>query len=191
MAAEGLVLFHGAGGDRNHPVFVALERSLSVPVERIDFPYRRKGPGRRPPDRMPKLIDAVKAATVEAGQRFGIDTTDLVIGGRSMGGRAASLAVADGLAVGGLLLLSYPLHPPGKPERLRTQHFAALDIPVLLVQGDRDPFGKPPEFAEQLTAIPGPVRELWLTGPRSGHDPKDREDEIVPVVQEWMAELCP
>ncbi len=189
MAAEGLVLFHGAGGDRNHPLFIALEHGLSVPVERIDFPYRRKAPGRRPPDRMPKLIEAVNLATAETAELWGVETSDLVIGGRSMGGRAGSLAVAEGLSVGGLLLLSYPLHPPGKPDRLRTEHFAALDVPILLVQGDRDPFGKPSEFAEHLETIPGAVNQLWLTGPRSGHDPKGRHDEIVPAVREWMASL--
>ncbi len=131
MGAKGLVLFHGAGGDRDHPLFVALEHDVGTPVARIDFPYRRKGPGRRPPDRMPKLIEAVDLATAESAELWGVETSDLVIGGRSMGGRAASLAVAEGLAVGGLLLLSYPLHPPGKPDRLRTEHFAALDVPVL------------------------------------------------------------
>ncbi|NNE95014.1 MAG: dienelactone hydrolase [Acidimicrobiales bacterium] len=187
MALSGLILFHGAGGDRDHPLFLALEQQLDVPIGRVNFPYRKKGPGRRPPDRMPKLIKAVNEAVGEAVEEWDLVPTDLAIGGRSMGGRAASMAIAEGLQVGGLVLLSYPLHPPGKPENLRVEHLSELDLPVLLVQGDRDPFGKPDEFIPHLNTIPGTVTEVWLTGPRSGHDPKNREGEIVPAVQDWMA----
>ena len=188
MALSGLILFHGAGGDRDHPLFLALEEELDVAVARINFPYRKKGPGRRPPDRMPKLIQAVNEAVESAAEEWGIAPSGLAIGGRSMGGRAASMAIAEGLQVGGLVLLSYPLHPPGKPEKLRVEHLSELDLPVLLVQGDRDPFGKPDEFAPHLGSIPGTVTEVWLTGPRSGHDPKNREDEIVPAIRQWMAD---
>lgn len=186
VAAGGMVLFHGAGGDRDHPLFLALEERSPIPVARVDFPYRRKGPGRRPPDRMPVLVEAVRAAAAEACREWQIPMSAVVIGGRSMGGRAASIAVAEGLDVGGLLLLSYPLHPPGKPSSLRVEHFEQIGVPVLLVQGDRDPFGKPDEFAPSLARIPAPVTEVWLSGPRSGHDPKGREDEIVPAVLDWL-----
>jgi predicted alpha/beta-hydrolase family hydrolase len=186
MAIKGLILFHGAGGDREHPLFLALEERLDISVDRVNFPYRQKGPGRRPPDRMPKLIVAVNAAVASAVSKWDVEVDEIAVGGRSMGGRAASIAIAEGLEVGGLVLLSYPLHPPGKPDKLRVEHLRDLDLPVLLIQGDRDPFGKPDEFAPHLATIPGDVTEVWLTGPRSGHDPKAREDEIVPAVSEWL-----
>ncbi len=189
MAVRGLILFHGAGGDRDHALFLALEAALDIPVARINCPYRQKGPGRRPPDRMPKLLDAVNEAVSGSAEAWGVAPSDIALGGRSMGGRAASIAVAEGLESAGLVLLSYPLHPPGKPEKLRVDHFPQIDVPVLLVQGDRDPFGKPDEFKDHLSAIPGAVNECWLTGPRSAHDPKGREDEIVPVVVDWLNAL--
>jgi len=180
----GLVLFHGAGGDRDHRLFLRLEEELALPVARVNFPYRRKGPGRRPPDRMPKLIDAVNEAVVESAETWGVSPKRLVVGGRSMGGRAASMAMADGLTVAGLVLLSYPLHPPGKPEKLRVDHLDRLDRPVLLVQGRKDPFGTPEEFAQHLGAIPGPLTEHWVDG---GHDPRPtRDDEIVSAVLRWL-----
>lgn len=187
LAADGLVLFHGAGGNRDHPLFLAIEERSPVPVARVNFPYRERGPGRRAPDRMPVLVEAVRAATLEACREWSVEPSSVAIGGRSMGGRAASVAVAEGLGAGGLLLLSYPLHPPGKPDSLRVEHFERIGIPVLIVQGDRDPFGKPDEFAPHLARIAGPVTEVWLTGPRSGHDPKGREDEVVPAVLDWLS----
>lgn len=188
MGIKGLILFHGAGGDRDHPLFLALEEQLDLPVARVNFPYRKKGPGRRPPDRMPKLVESVNDAVSTATSQWGLVPTELAIGGRSMGGRAASIAIAEGLEVGGLVLLSYPLHPPGKPDKLRVEHFEDLNLPVLLVQGDRDPFGKPEEFGPHLATIPGEVTEVWLSGPRSGHDPKNREDEIIPAMTTWLAQ---
>ncbi len=185
----GLVLFHGAGGDRDHRLFLHLEqeigRGLDLPVRRINFPYRQKGPGRRPPDRMPRLIEAVREAVDEAAEGWSVQPSRVVVGGRSMGGRAASMAMAEGMKAAGLLLLSYPLHPPGKPDRLRVEHFGDLVKPVLLVQGRRDPFGSAEEFAEHLPVIAGPVTELWIDG---GHDPRpSRDDEITAGVVQWLA----
>lgn len=185
---DGLVLFHGAGGDRNHRLFLAMEEQLAVPIARCEFPFRQKGPGRRPPDRMPVLlasaVEQIEAAAIE----WGTTTDRIAVGGRSMGGRVCSMAAADGLAVAGLLLLSYPLHPPGKPEKLRTAHFPDIKVPVLLAQGSSDPFGKEPEFAEHLPAIAGPVEQLWLQ--RTGHDPVERcDDDIIAATQAWIAAL--
>jgi predicted alpha/beta-hydrolase family hydrolase len=134
---------------------------------------------------MPRLIEAVCAAVHDAADRWETTPSRIVIGGRSMGGRAASMAVADGLATAGLLLLSYPLHPPGKPDRLRVEHFDQLTKPVLLVQGRSDPFGTPEEFAEHLDAIPGPVTQCWVDG---NHDPRPtRDDQIVAATLDWLA----
>lgn len=97
------------------------------------------------------------------------------------------MAVAEGLEAAGLLLLGYPLHPPGKPEKLRVDHFEAINCPTLVVQGTRDPFGKPDEFARHLPAIPGPVVEHWVD---ANHSPAEKlDDDIVAVVRSWLAHL--
>lgn len=186
MTGTGLVLFHGAGGDRDHHSFLALEAGLGPNVARINFPYRQKGPGRRPPDRMPKLIAAVQGAVDEYCAAWRLDPGQLVIGGRSMGGRAASMAVAEGLAVAGLLLLSYPLHPPGKPDRLRVDHFDRVMCPTLLIQGSRDPFGTRAEFAAHLPALAGPLQQEWID---ANHDPKGHDDYILATVADWLSGL--
>ncbi len=182
---KGLILFHGAGGDRDHRLFLALEEHLDIPVARCNFEYRQNNPGRRPPDRMPKLIASIEEQTVGLAEDWGLEQNELVLGGRSMGGRACSMAVAEGLEAAGLLLLSYPLHPPKKPDKLRVEHFSELDLPVLLIQGASDPFGKEPEFAEHLPSIPGPVSQVWLE--RTGHDPVAKHDPtVLAAVSDWL-----
>ena len=182
----GLLLTHGAGGGAGQHTLVALEEGLDVPVRRIEFTYRREG--RRFPDRAPKLIAEVRSAAETFAAELGTTTARLVLGGRSMGGRMCSMAVAEGLPAAGLVLLSYPLHPPGKPDKLRVDHFGAIDVPTLFVNGDRDPFGTPEEFAAHLGAIAGSVTAHWLEG--QGHDPKPRSDaEIVVAVGAFLAAL--
>ncbi len=181
-----MVLFHGAGGDRDHQTFLALEAELSVPVHRVNFPYRQKNPKRGFPDRMPKLLEAVDQAVNEASEMWGIPPDRIVVGGRSMGGRAASIAATQGLNPAGLLLLSYPLHPPKKPENLRVDHFGDIACPVLLIQGNRDPFGTPEEFAHHLPAIQTEVTEVWLD---ANHGPKRFDSQIVAETQEWLNSL--
>ncbi len=182
---KGLVLFHGAGGNRGHRLLVALEEALEIPVARCNFAYRDKGLGRRPPDRMPKLIASIEEQTAKLAKEWGLRPKDLVLGGRSMGGRACSVAVAEGVPAAGLIWLSYPLHPAGKPENLRTEHFPQLSLPILLVQGKSDPLGKEYEFAEQLPAIPGEVTQVWLE--RTGHDPVAKHDPtVIDAVTAWL-----
>ncbi|MDA3038404.1 MAG: dienelactone hydrolase [Actinomycetota bacterium] len=196
VAPGGLLLFHGAGGDRDHRLFLAIEAALSLPatglslpVARCNFPYRDKGLGRRPPDRMPKLLESVQEHVQRCSTAWDVPSETLVLGGRSLGGRAASLAVADGLDAAGLVLLSYPLHPPGKPERLRTEHFGRLHLPVLLVQGDADPFGNRAEFDAHTPSILGPFEQLWLE--KAGHDPAAKHDAaIVGAVAGWLSKLA-
>lgn len=182
----GLLLTHGAGGGADQHTLVALEEGLDLPVRRVEFPYRREG--RRFPDRAPKLIETVRSEAEAFASDLGSTTDRLVLGGRSMGGRMCSMAVAEGLPAAGLVLLSYPLHPPGKPEKLRVEHFSGMDVPTLLVNGDRDPFGTPEEFAAHIGAISGEVTVHWLQS--QGHNPKPRVDpEIVAVVGAFLAEL--
>jgi predicted alpha/beta-hydrolase family hydrolase len=184
MNVSGVLLAPGAGSDRDHHTLVALERGLApMHVERIDFPYRKAG--RKAPDRAPKLVEAVRNETEQLAAHLGCQSADLVIGGRSMGGRMCSMAVSDGLPAAGLVLISYPLHPPGKPEALRTDHFPVVTVPVLFVHGTRDPFGSPEELALASHAIAGPVSHIWVEGGR--HDLAGSDDVIVSAIRNWLA----
>lgn len=183
MKAGALLLTPGAGADRDHHTLVALEDGLApLPVGRIDFPYRREG--RRAPDRPAKAVACIVEEAAALVAATGVEPGALVLGGRSYGGRMCSLAVAEGLPAAGLVLLSYPLHPPGKPDRLRTEHFGQIGVPCLFVSGERDPFGSPDELTEATAAIAGPVTHVWLPG---GHDPKGQDEAIVAAVREWLS----
>ena len=185
-SVAGLLLAHGAGGGADQHTLVALEDGLDVPVRRMEFGYR--GEGRRFPDRAPKLIAQVRAEAEAFAAELGTTTARLVLGGRSMGGRMCSMAVAEGLPAAALVLLSYPLHPPGKPDRLRVEHFRGIGVPTLFVGGDRDPFGTPEEFAAHIGAIAGAVTVHWLE--RQSHDPKPSTDtEIVAAVSAFLDAL--
>jgi predicted alpha/beta-hydrolase family hydrolase len=119
---------------------------------------------------------------------LGAGVERLVLGGRSMGGRMCSMVVAEGLPAAGLVLLSYPLHPPGKPERLRVDHFADVRVPTLMVNGDRDPFGSPEEIERETAAVAGPITVHWLVG--QGHDPGPAvEGEIIHAVTAFLGTL--
>ena len=185
-AVGAVLLTPGAGAGRDHPTLVAVEEALApLPVERIDFPYRREG--RKAPDRAPKLIACIREEAEALAERAGVEPDRIVLGGRSMGGRMCSMAVAEGLPAAGLVLLSYPLHPPGKPEKLRVEHFGDLSVPCLFLSGDRDPFGKPDEISEHTASIPGAVTLSWLEG--TGHDPKGRDEGIAGTVATWLADI--
>jgi len=177
-----LLLFPGAGSSSDHPTLVAIEQAVApMRCVRADFPYRLAG--RRAPDRPPVLLAAVRAAAA-------LLDDELVLGGRSMGGRICSLAVGDPdapLAARGLVLVSYPLHPPGKPDRLRVEHFGRLGVPCLFVHGTRDPFGSPDELAHHTAAIPGAVTHHWVPGGR--HDLRGAEVEVASVVAQWLRAL--
>lgn len=178
--AMGLLLTPGAGGSREHSTLIAVEQAVApIPCLRLDFPNRIAG--RRAPDRPEVAVAHVAAAAAAFAAELGTTTDQLVLGGRSFGGRMCSLAVAQGLPVAGLVLLSYPLHPPGAPEKLRTAHFADLDVPVLFVSGERDPFGSPEEFAAQVRSIPGEVSTVRLRG---GHDPR-ADPQVAAAVADW------
>src|SRR5205807_8496771 len=139
---RAVLLAHGAGAGRNAAPLVACARALAaagIPSLRFDFPYRAAG--RKAPDRPPVLLGAVREAAADLAQRTGLLPERLVLGGRSMGGRYCSLAVGDPddpLPALGLVLLGYPLHPAGRPDNLRVEHFPRLRVPVLFLSGDRD-----------------------------------------------------
>jgi uncharacterized protein len=180
----GLLLAPGAGADRNQAALVAIDEAATaagVDVVRMDFPYRKAG--RRAPDRAPVLI----AAVVEEAAPLAARTERLVLGGRSMGGRMGSMAVAAGLPAAGLALVSYPLHPPGKPEKARTAHFPDLHVPCLFVSGTRDAFGRPDELEAAVTTIPGPVTVRWIDG--GDHGLRGKDATVAAIVAEWLAQL--
>jgi hypothetical protein len=178
-----LLLFPGSGSDRNHESLVAIERAVRpLRTDRLDFPYRIAG--RRPPDRAPVLMQAVRDAAK------GMRRSGLVLGGRSMGGRICSMVVGDEdqpLPVKGLVLIAYPLHPPGKPDRLRVEHFGRLSVPCLFVSGTRDTFGTPEELLQWTSTIPGAVTHHWLD--RKGHDLRGCDTQIADVVKNWLSVL--
>ena len=102
-----------------------------------------------------------------------------------MGGRMCSMAIADGLPAAGLVLVSYPLHPPGKPDRLRVEHLPRLTVPTLAVSGTRDPFGTPDELTAELAAVSGPLTLVLLDGAR--HELTGRVDQLVDAFSSWIS----
>ena len=188
---RALLLTPGAGSGRNHPTLVGIEKAVApLPVARVDFPYRREG--RKAPDRPPKLLACIAEEAAALVERANVQPAELALGGRSMGGRMCSMAVAEGLPAAALVLLSYPLHPPGKPDSLRIDHFGALDLPCLFVSGTKDPFGSPAEIEALTAAIPGPVTHVWIEG--AGHEVKDlkndpRQRRVIDAVAGWLQDL--
>jgi uncharacterized protein len=183
-----LLLFPGAGSSSTHSSLVAIEKAVApMPCRRADFPYRKAG--RKAPDRPPVLLQAVRdeAAPLLAAEH---EPAGLVLGGRSMGGRICSMVVGDAddpLPSRGLVLISYPLHPPGKPDSLRVEHLPRLDVPCLFIHGTRDPFAAPKELQHWTATIPGPVTHHWVEG--RGHDLKGADAEIAETVASWIAGL--
>jgi predicted alpha/beta-hydrolase family hydrolase len=186
MKPGALLLAPGAGSNRENPSLKAIEQAVApMPVARMDFPYRKAG--RSAPDRPPVLLAAVEEEAAALVRAAHIRANRLALGGRSMGGRICSMAVADGLPAAALVLISYPLHPPGKPENLRVEHLARLAVPCLFVSGTRDPFGSPEELAEWTATIPGPVTHEWIDGGR--HELKGADARIASTVAGWLRGL--
>jgi len=166
---DALVLTHGAGGDAHAPLLVALAEAFAetgLTVLRCDLPYRQARPHGPPRGSGTEDREGVRRAiefcrTLMPGRVF--------LGGASYGGRQASmLAAEDAKVCDALLLLSYPLHQPGKPEQLRTKHRAQLAVPTLFVSGAKDPFGSPEELEHATKLVPTEPRLLIIDG--VGHD---------------------
>jgi predicted alpha/beta-hydrolase family hydrolase len=187
-----LALAHGAGAPMDSPFMNAVARGLGekgVRVARFEFSYmrqKRETGKSKPPDREPALREAWLQVIAELG-----GGEKLVIGGKSMGGRIASL-VADEAGVRGLVCMGYPFHPVGKPDRLRTAHLAALRTPALIVQGTRDAFGTPEEVAGY--GLSPAIRTVWLPDgdhswkPRasSGRTEAQNREEGIAVIAEFV-----
>lgn len=163
-----VLLTHGAGGNRNSPMLIKLcdewARRGWLAV-RYDLPYRRRRP-KGPPSGSAK---ADQAGIVEAVEVLRAQTAGpIVAGGHSYGGRMTSMAVAEGLTVDALTLFSYPLHPPGRPERARTEHLPNITVPTVFTQGTADPFGTPDELRAAIALVGAATEFVEITGAR--HD---------------------
>ncbi|GAA1829893.1 alpha/beta family hydrolase [Agromyces salentinus] len=159
-----LVIAHGAGTGKEHPFlegFAAAMQAQGVATLRFDFPYREAG--RTFPDRPPVAITAWRAALAEAARLAAAAGAPATAGGtsrpepiwasgKSFGGRMASMAVAEGMPAAGLAFLGYPLHPPGRPEKVRDEHLPAVEVPMLFMQGRTDPFANPNDQLDDLVA---------------------------------------
>ncbi|MBK1621462.1 alpha/beta hydrolase [Lamprobacter modestohalophilus] len=159
-----LVLAHGAGQGMDSPFMTQIASALGqagMRVIRFEFPYmaeiRRTG-RRTPPNREPVLLERWNRV-IDQALAAGTNARRLLIGGKSLGGRMASL-IADERGAAGLVCLGYPFHPPGKPDRLRTEHLRGLCTPTLICQGTRDPFGTPDEVAGY--ALAPAIRLGWI-----------------------------
>jgi predicted alpha/beta-hydrolase family hydrolase len=157
------VCAHGAGGsmsDRGMLATANAFRQHGIGVARFNFLYKERGRGR--PDPMPVLMETT--AAVVARVREEIYPDRLVIGGRSMGGRAASMLAAEGFAADGLLLLAYPLHPAGQPEKLRDAHLPKIRMPVLAFSGTRDALCTRDLMERALETVTAPWDMQWIDG---------------------------
>lgn len=192
MIRPVVLITPGAGTDANHASLVAIEdeilgRADGAVIRRMDFAYRLAG--KRAPDKAPVLIEAVRAGVEALAADAGVIPNDVIIGGRSMGGRMCSIAAAQGLNVRALFCISYPLHPPGKPDRLRVEHFPTLTVPTIFVSGTRDSFGTRAEFERETPAIGGPFEHLWIEG---GDHSLTRHGALAAgMVADWITQLRP
>ena len=180
-AACTIVLAHGAGAPMDTDFMNAFAEALAdrdLRVVRFEFPYmaaRRNSGKRRPPDRAPLLRDTwTRVVDLLHAER-------VVIGGKSMGGRIASL-IADDAGVSGLVCLGYPFHPPGKPDRLRTEHLEAIHTPTLIVLGERDALGNRDEVRGY--ALSSAIEIRWL--PDGDHSFKPRKTSGRTVEENWQ-----
>ncbi|MGH7987502.1 MAG: alpha/beta family hydrolase [Candidatus Binataceae bacterium] len=191
-----LILAHGAGAPMDSPFMNTVAEALGgdhLRVARFEFPYmaaRRDNNHRRAPDHEPVLLDAWRQAVARwSGART------LIIGGKSLGGRIASM-VADELGVAGLVCLGYPFHPPGNPQRARVKHLEAMRTPALIVQGTRDSFGRPDEVAAYH--LSKQVRLKWIEDgdhsfkprARSGRTAAGNLEEAIAHVRAFCDHLC-
>jgi predicted alpha/beta-hydrolase family hydrolase len=201
-ADRAVLLAHGAGADMHAATLTTFADALAaaaVSVMRFNFPYRTAG--KRAPDRPAVLAAATREAAQELAQRTSLPPDRLILGGRSMGGRYASLAVGDAddpLPALGLLLLGYPLHPAGKPEKLRVEHFPRIEVPVLFVSGTRDSLAGADALREHAEEIGGPVSFHWIETADHGFKPLKSSgtttasalEEAAKVAVAWVAALA-
>jgi predicted alpha/beta-hydrolase family hydrolase len=193
-----LVLAHGAGAGQHHPFMTAFARGLSrrgVDVFTFNFVYTELK--RRVPDKMPQLVACYRGVIAAVGEQLPSALERLFIGGKSMGGRAATHVAVEypSLPISGLVLLGYPLHPPGRPDKMRDAHLPSVRRPMLFLQGSRDPFGTPSELKPVLSSLdPIPTLHTVQEGDHSfkvsGRSSAQKQaaiyEEVTDTIAEWM-----
>jgi predicted alpha/beta-hydrolase family hydrolase len=184
---DGMVLTHGAGGNCETPLLIAVSEAFQVAgvtVLRCDLPFRQRKP-KGPPGPADAARDRAGLKSAIAALRQ-IVSGAMTLSGVSYGGRQASILAANEPELAdALALFSYPLHPPGKPTELRTAHFAKLRTPALFVQGASDPFGSIREMEDSLRAIVAPHVLLVVEG--AGHDLKRGRLDLDPVLEAYRS----
>ena len=198
-----LILAHGAGANQTSAFMVHFASALagrSITTVTFNFLYTEQS--KRLPDRNDKL-EACYRCVIEAvrdGGIPGITRQTLIIGGKSMGGRIASQVVAGGADhIAGLVLLGYPLHPPGRPEQLRTKHLANIRVPMLFVQGSRDAFGTPDELQPIIRGLKAPADLFVVEGgdhsykvpKRSGRTQDEVYESVLGEIERWIRQRAP
>jgi len=187
---------HGAGGNMSDKGMLTTTRALAargIDIVRFNFLYKERKSNR--PDQMPVLKETTKA--VVARVREELEPKKLIIGGRSMGGRAASMLVADGFDANGLLLLAYPLHPAGRPDQLRDAHLPSIRTPVLCINGTRDALCTPALMNKALEKVTAPWQMLWIEGADHsfhvlksiGKTDAQVMNEIADAAQAWISHI--
>jgi uncharacterized protein len=200
-AGVSLILAHGAGANQSSTFMVKFAQALADRgIATITFNFLYSEQRKRVPDRNDKLEACWRAVidAFHAGKFGGSGGSTLAVGGKSMGGRIASQVAAAGADVAGIVLLGYPLHPPGRPEQLRTRHLPAIRVPVLIVQGARDAFGTPAELAPVLAGLSAPVELRVIEGgdhsfkvPKKGGRTQQEVDAFVlDEVEAWLRRLA-
>ena len=191
------VCAHGAGGhmaDRSVLAAAAALRQVGLGTVRFNFLYRARGSRR--PDLMPVLVACLEAVLARVRVELGpeLSRARLLVGGRSMGGRAASMLLADRPVADGLLLLAYPLHPPGRPDKLRAAHLARITHPVLCLNGTRDVFCDRPLMEQEVARLGPNWRMRWIEAAdhsfhvlkRSGRTDAEVLDDVARETAAWM-----
>ena len=170
-----LLLTPGASATRDHASLVSIDEAVSqhgLEVLRIDLPKTAA-----------KAVDVVADAAADLATRH----EKVLLGGRSFGGRVCSMAAAAGAPAYGLVLISYPLHPPGKPTQLRIEHFPKIKARCFFVSGTRDSFGTPDELTAHTAAIKGKVTHVWIDG--GDHGLRRKDQEVADAVCRWLGGL--
>jgi predicted alpha/beta-hydrolase family hydrolase len=195
-ASTAIVLAPGAGADMRHVYMNHFARGLATGDVRVcRFNFRYAEAGRKSPDKQPVLEETFRSAVEEVRST---EPSKLVLGGKSLGGRIASHIAAGGVACDGLVFLGYPLHAPGRSDRLRDEHLAETDAPMLFVEGTRDPFC-PLDTLEaviarraldaEIVVIEGGDHSLKLRKSSSERTTNDALDEAVTAVAKWVHKL--
>lgn len=170
-----LILTPGASATRTQPALVAIDAAVSalgVEVVRMD---------------LPKTAAKAVGVVAEAAAQLAARHPQVLLGGRSFGARVCSMAATAGAPCAGLVLVSYPLHPPGKPERLRVEHFPDITAECLFVSGTRDAFAAPDELRAHTATIKGKVTHVWIEG--GDHGLRGKDQEVADAVAGWVGAL--